>query len=191
VTVEFVALMPAFLFLTFFVFEIMVAVLWVGTVEKAVQLGARLAIVSNYAVTGLAPNQKNAVAAGYVPGAHCSQGGCVGFTVRTCSGGSIGDCNAANFNVLVNRMRSIAGLIQPQNVTITYDYIGLGFAGGPIIPRVTLTVQNVPYGAVVTTIMATFFRAATGNPSAISPLTNLPTVTATFTGEDLNTAGAS
>ncbi len=73
VAVEFVALLPAFLFLTFFVFDIAIAVLWVGTVEKAAQLGARLAIVSDYAVTGLPAGQKNNVRHGIrIPGQNCS-----------------------------------------------------------------------------------------------------------------------
>ena len=88
-------------------------------------------------------------------------------------------------------MRGLASLIQAQHVTIRYDYVGLGFAGGPIIPAVTVTVQGVPYGAIMTTILAGFMRIATGNPSAGSPLTNLPTITATFTGEDLSSLGAS
>jgi hypothetical protein len=88
-------------------------------------------------------------------------------------------------------MRGIAGIIQTTHVTIRYDYTGLGFAGGPIVPSVTVTVQGVPYGTIMTTILSGFMRLATGNPSAPSLLTNLPPVTATFTGEDLSSLGAS
>ena len=194
VAVEFVALLPAFLFLTFFVFEILIAVLWVGTVEKAAQLGTRLAIVSNKAVTGL-PAEYALRSTSYAYGQPCSAGACgtngTGFTSKVCTGGSGGDCDAANFTTIVNRMRGIAGIIQATHVTIRYDYTGLGFAGGPIVPSVTVTVQGVPYGAIMTTILSGFMRLTTGNPSAPSLLTNLPPVTATFTGEDLSSLGAS
>jgi len=194
VTVEFVALLPSFLFLTFFVIEIFVAVLWIGTVEKAAQLGARLAIVSNKAVNNL-PTDYPLRSTAYAYGQHCSSGACgtngTGFTSRQCAGGSGGDCNGPEFTTIVNRMRGIASIIQASHVTIRYDYVGLGFAGGPIIPAVTVTVQGVPYGTVMTTILAGFMRLVTGNPSAGSPLTNLPTITASFTGEDLSSLGAS
>jgi len=194
VAVEFVALLPAFLFLTFFIFEIFIAVLWVGTVEKAAQLGARLAVVSNVAVMGL-PTDYALRSTDYAYGQPCSAGACgnngLGFTSRVCTGGNGGDCDNANFTTILNRMRGIASLIQAQHVTIRYDYVGLGFAGGPTIPAVTVTVQGVPYGAIMTTILAGFMRIATGDPSAGSPLTNLPTITTTFTGEDLSSLGAS
>jgi hypothetical protein len=190
VAVEFVALMPAFVFLTFFIFEIFIAVLWVGTVEKTAQLGARLAVVSHTAVTGL-PTEYALRSAAYAYGQPCSAGACgstgQGFTTRTCAGGIGGDCNPAVclgaavscFQVIVNRMRGIASFIQ------------VGFAGGPIVPRVTVTVQNVPYGLFMTTILNGFIRLATGNPTATLGMTNIPTVSATYTGEDLSTAGAS
>jgi hypothetical protein len=194
VAVEFVALLPAFVFLTFFIFEIFVAVFLVGTVEKAAQLGARLAIVSNTAVTGL-PTDYALRSTAYAYGQPCSAGACgtggTGFTTRTCAGGSGGACDGPNFTVIVNRMRGIASIIQPQNVTIEYAYVGLGFAGGPIVPRVTVTVQNVPYGLFVTTILDGFIRLATDNQTTTLGLTNLPMITATYTGEDLSSLGAS
>ena len=191
VAVEFVALMPAFLFLTFFAFEVGLAVLWVGTVEKAAQLGARLAIVSNYAVTGLVPGQKNQTANAnlYPPGSNCPTG-CAAFTSQTCAGGSGGVCNPAGFSAIFNRMDAIANVLQPANVTITYTYVGLGFVGGPIVPRVTVTVQNVPYDTVSAGILARLMSLATGRTD-FPGLTIMPTITATFTGEDLSSAGAS
>jgi TadE-like protein len=218
VAVEFVALVPAFIFLTMFIFEIFIAVFWVGTAEKAAQLGARLAIVSGHAVTGLPTTY--AKRTGYVYGQLCSAGACgatgTGFATVSCTGPNIGNCDPALcpgrtvtcFQDIVNRMRGIASFIQPANVTITYEYVGLGFAGGPVIPRVTVTVgvtpasvtpsgvgQPVPYGLFMTNMLSGFMSLATCNPfvtcsPSASPLTNMPTVTATFTGEDLSTAGA-
>ena len=186
VAVEFVALLPAFLFLTFFVFEIGVAMFLIGSVEKAAQLGARLAVVSDVAVSAL--DQKNGVMPGFVPGDACGAGACTAFEEKTCNGG---DGCAAGFSAVVSRMANIARIIRAENVTITYAYVGLGFAGGPIVPRVTVTVQNVPYDTFATTIMAGFMRLATGDRTAQSLLTTLPTIEVTFTGEDLTSSGAS
>ena len=195
VAVEFVTLMPAFVFLTFFIIEIGVALLWIGTVEKAAQLGARMAVVSDYAVTGLPTSGKNAIANGFLPGGNCklvgqSQNPCVAFN----SGNALscpGSCNPQGFDAIFNRMDAIASMLQPSNVAISYTYAGLGFAGGPIVPRVTVTVQNVPYDSVMTSLLNRFYRLATGNQSANLGMTLLPVITATFTGEDLSSAAAS
>ena len=201
VAVEFVALMPAFLFLTLFIIEIAVAVFWVGTAEKAAQLGARLAIVSNKAVSGLPV--RNTVTGPYFNGDSCGIGACVQYATRSCSLASSGDCDLPNFNIIVNRMVALFPLLgrsplpAGNYVTITYSYSGLGHAGGPIVPSVFVTIQGVPYGTFMTTVLAGFMRlvtrpdAFTANPAATSPLTNLPTITAIFTGEDLSSAGAS
>src|SRR5712675_1195948 len=148
-TVEFVALMPAFLLLTFFIFEIIVAVMWVGTAEKAAQLGARLAIVSDYAVTTLTstpPTLNLASASTYLPGSQC--GGtpdkCTPFATQTCNGNvatSPSNPCSATFTTVVNRMSSISTLIQAKYVTITYSYAQLGFVNGRIVPRVTVTLS--------------------------------------------------
>jgi Flp pilus assembly protein TadG len=193
-TVEFVALMPAFLLLTFFIFEIIVAVLWVGTAEKAAQLGARLAIVSDYAVTTLTPTTTNlASAITYPPGSQC--GGttdkCTPFATQKCDGnvatGASNPCSAT-FTTIVNRMSSISALIKAKYVTITYSYAQLGFVTGRVVPSVTVTLSGVPYDTLVTTIVSSFFKLT--NPSATSPLTTLPAISVTLTGEDLSSAGA-
>jgi len=158
VTVEFVAIFPAFLLVTFFAFEMIVAMISVGTAEKAAQLGARQAMVSNYVVTTLTSGQTNAAAnATTPPGTPCASSGCLAFdsgVVTTCDGSlatsSSNPCSAADFTAVVNRIKScstctgISSLIQGSNIKIQYSYVGLGYAGGPIVPSVTVTIQNVP-----------------------------------------------
>jgi hypothetical protein len=199
-TVEFVALMPAFLLLTFFIAEVLIAVLWIGTAEKAAQLGARLAVVSNYAVTSLSPTTLNQPkTANDPPGKNCDTG-CAAFASASCDGSAMAaPCDATNFNAIVSRMQNIATLVQAQYVTITYAYTGdpmsgaggLGFAGGPIVPSVTVKLHGIPYNTVATAILANFFKKAAGDNTATSPLTNLPDISVTLTGEDLSSAGAS
>ena len=92
----------------------------------------------------------------------------------------------ATFTTVANRMRNIFNVANSK-ITITYTYVALGFAGGPPIPSVTVTVSGVPYDTILTTLMASFFARAGG----ASTFVNLPTMSVTMTGEDLSTAGAS
>jgi hypothetical protein len=209
VTVEFVALMPTFLLFTFFVIEILIAQFWVGTVEKAAQLGARLAVVSDNVITTTSACPPaagipltNCLATGFIYGDGCggSPDHCNSFTDRVCTANGTtcsctggGTCNTTAFNYIVGRMHGISGLIQTQydpHTTITYKYIGLGYAGGPIVPSVTVTLSGIPYGTLLTDILGNFFKKASGNNTATSPLTNLPPISVTITGEDLSTSGA-
>jgi hypothetical protein len=199
-TVEFVAVFGPFLLITFFIFEVIIAVLWIGTAEKAVQLGARLAVVFNPAVTGL-PATNATSAATVPPGSACgttTPDNCASFGPLICNGKTLAGCDQTALSLdwckskpidcIVNRISGTFSLLNhlpepaAHYITITYSYVGLGFAGGPAIPSVTVTLKNVPYGAVVTTTMAKFFAAGGG----VSPLTNLPTISVTLTGEDLS-----
>jgi len=94
-------------------------------------------------------------------------------------------------------MRSISPLIQAANVTVTYANAGLGYVGGPTVPRVTVTVSGVAYGTVMTSLMTAIsnlvtriFSVARRTPTTSPVLTNLPAISVTMTGEDLTTAGA-
>ncbi len=181
-TVEFVAIMPFFLLIAFFILEISIAIFRVATLEKAVQLGARVAVVSDPVIAGVPT--LNALGGSGAYGTPCStSGACAGFATQTCTGSG---CNAAEFARIANRMRNIFN-VADRYITISYSYAQLGFAGGPLIPSVTVTVSGVPYEAIVTTIMASFFTRAGGT----SPLVNLPPMSVTMTAEDLSTAGAS
>jgi hypothetical protein len=215
VTVEFVVLMPSFLLLTLFILEIAIAIFWVGTAEKAAQLGARLALVSDYAASRTyagAPvdeTTRYVLATGpYVYGQNCNVGACVPFETMTCTGGSGGDCRAGScfgdpdmrtcFQVIADRIRSpnypnaayrgLMSSIQNNNITVSYSYVGLGYAGGPLVPRVTVTVTGVPYPTVITSIVSRLFAFILG-AAAPPGLTTLPPITVTYTGEDQSTAG--
>jgi hypothetical protein len=149
-------------------------------------------------VSGLAPGSKNGLAANAVPGQNCPAA-CTAFATQTCTGGMGGDCadDPAAFDRIFTRMDAIAGVLQPGNVTIRYEYVGLGFAGGPVIPRVTVTVGRVgnagtavSYNTFTASVLAALMTLATGGDD-FPGLTTMPPITATFTGEDLNSAGAS
>jgi hypothetical protein len=219
-TFEFVALMPAFLLVTFFILEVAIAIFWVGTAEKAVQLGARLAVVSHYAASAnyngaaITETTRYALAGGgFTYGDNCSEGACVAFPTMTCTGGTGEDCRAGAcfghpdgrtcFEVIADRIRASAypnpayrglmGAIQNENITITYSDIALGYAGGPLVPRVTVTVTGVPYPTIVTSIVSNLFNFIfslfPGPAAAPLGLTTLPPITVTLTGEDQSSAG--
>jgi len=192
VTVEFVAVMTTFTLLTFFVMEVAIGIFWIGSAEKAAQLGARLAVVSNWAATP-APANNGLTSASYAYGQSCTSAGgpCVPFTTVTCTGSSTNctctngtTCSTSDFNYIAQRMSNMFGVLSNHNeyVTITYAWAGLGFAGGPVIPRVTVKLSGVPYDSMLTTVL----QKATG-----SSVATLPTISVTLTGEDLSTAGAS
>jgi hypothetical protein len=67
-------------------------------------------------------------------------------------------------------------------VRITYRYTGLGFAGGPTIPAIALELHDVPFQLGVLGLIGGLLGAG-------HQLT-LPPISATFTGEDLSSAGA-
>jgi Flp pilus assembly protein TadG len=185
-TVEFVAVMPVFLLTAIFAMEVAIAILWVGTAEKAAQLGARLAVVSTRVVaattcptvTGLPTT--NCLAPGFVYGQQCNIGACVPFCTATANC-TCTNCGTAEFTTIVTRMRGILSQIQAQNVSISYTYVGLGYAGGPVVPSVTVTISGVQMGGIMTAIFAKF----------VTGLTTLPPVSVTLTGEDLSSLGAS
>jgi hypothetical protein len=81
--------------------------------------------------------------------------------------------------------------IQNSNISISYSYVEMGYAGGPLVPRVTVTVTGVPYPTVMTSLVSRLFAYAAAILKTPVPagLTTLPPITVTLTGEDQNTAG--
>ena len=201
-TVEFVVIFPFFLILVLYGLEVILAVFWWQSVEEAAQLGARLAVVWDPAVTSeVCPTGGGGVSAGVLPttnckksgtsylyGGSCADGNCAGYSTVSCTGGSGGSCdsNSTAFTMICDRMRSMFGPVGGTGtthtcpgVTITYSDSGLGFAGGPVIPNVSVSISGVPFDVVDVPIL----------PNIIGTVS---TMTATLTGEDLSsTAGGS
>jgi Flp pilus assembly protein TadG len=182
-TVEFVVVAPVFLILFFLVIEVAGAFFWWKTAEKATQLGARLAIVRDVAVTGLPA--RNPKRDGAVFGLACAAASnpCNFDNQSTwvCTAGGAG-CNSEVFQNIMTEMQRIFGqAITDDNLTITYRYAGLGYAGGPFIPSVTVTLSQVPFG-----LFLGFLSSLSGAGDA---LLTLPDISATLTGEDLSSAG--
>jgi len=196
-TVEFVAAMLFFVVIFFFVMEIGVAVFWNATAEKAAQIGVRLAIVGDPTVTASAcPSDNNdgdPVPAGTLPLQNCRNGGtgaiygrpcstagtCHTWGPVTCVGGTGANCDAAGFATIAQRVRSIFNLATDDRITIRYEDTSLGYAGGPVIPLVTVEISNVPYDLLFASLLGRMSGTGTA-------LIQMPTVSATLTGEDLS-----
>ena len=169
---------------------------------KAVQIGARVAAVSNpvasavTAITGLE--------GGDLPGTAPPPA----FTTRTCSGSS-GSCSgggsydsAAMNTIVLGRgsaacggtlsvycigMQTIFPRVQPANVTVSYIYNGLGFAGRPgvivgtggPVPTITVELQGLNFQF--------FFLGGLMGFNNIA----IPSMRTTVTGEDLSSSAPS
>lgn len=175
VTTEFAVISFALLMTIFFIVELTLLYFFIQSSQKAAHMGARYAIVSDAAATGLPT--VNTLAGGGIFGTPCSEGSCVSFGPLTCTEGT---CDAAPFTALVSRMQGFLPGLMPEHVTVSYTYQGLGYAGGPVIPAVTVTISNVPYQ---TGILGVLMAAGQFNDI-------LPPVSVTLTGEDLSTSGA-
>ena len=156
-----------------FVIETTLYLFFSATLQKAVQAGARAAVVSDPMTAGVP--DINARSATGVFGVDCGDASapCTGFATISCVGGST--CDSTQFDRVFDHMQGFSGLLEQSMVTVTYEYVGLGFAGGPVAPLVTVTVQGVPYRTGI-------FGLILSNANVLS---SLPNQTASMTGEDL------
>ena len=184
-TVEFVVLFVGFIALMFFVVELTVYVFFLATLEKAAEAGVRVAVTSA-PVVNLPATIEPTESARYGDNCNEGSGACVPFSATpiTCTGPA--ECSRGDFDRIVAHMQRFNGLIQPDNVTLTYTDVGIGFAGGPPAPMVTVTVRCVPFRASVLKL----FGIDTDNAQdwgCQHELTEvmLPPRSASMTGEDL------
>ena len=182
-TVEFVVVAPVFLLLFFLTIEVASAFFWWKTAEKATQLAARSAFGREPAATGVP--LRNPRRSGTLFGLACSDpSNPCNFDAQsswTCTAGATG-CDPEAFATVISEMRRVLGQsVQNENLVITYSYCGLGYAGGPFVPAVTVTLTGVPFG-----MFMGFLSGLAGNYEALQIL---PDISATLTGEDLSTAG--
>lgn len=155
--------------------------------EKATQVGARVAIVTNVLAPGLATTnyvgtdpggtgtpltQGDVIPASALGEVTCTNASCT-CTANPCP--TPGTLNAAAFNLVVERMKFMKPDITAANVRVIYRGSGLGYAGDPngiqIQPLVTVEIRDLQFRPL--TILA--FKALT-----------LPSFSTTLTGEDLS-----
>lgn len=155
--------------------------------EKAVQIGARAAVVTDFVAPRIASAnyvdlgvpQGDVIPASKFGVMVCSN------TTCTCQSGScpLGTAgaayNSAAFSLIANRMRDIEPDIADGNVFIEYRGSGLGYAGDPnvgsdivsdIAPLTTVRLSNMQFQPITTLLFATTIP--------------LPSVSHTLTMED-------
>ncbi len=171
-TIEFVIVFLGFITMIFFVIETTLYQFSLASLEKAAQAGVRAAVTSPAVATGVP--QRIAKQSTGVFGYKCTDAAakCISFGTVSCTGSA---CGAAPFARILAHMKGFNGRIAAENVTVTYSDVGIGFAGGPTVPMVTVQIDNVPYDAG---IFGLLLSNATG-------LAALPRRAATMTGEDL------
>ncbi|MFM5885212.1 MAG: TadE/TadG family type IV pilus assembly protein [Novosphingobium sp.] len=141
---------------------------------KAVQVGARWAVVTDtipdglrtysFATSGSIP-QGTTVPAGSFPGIVCT--GTSSAATCTWKGGGAAPSgftltqSATNkpFQKLVERMKQIDPDIDYANVTVDYDWSGIGFSGDPngpdLAPLTKVTIQNMQFKPMTTFLFRT------------------------------------
>lgn len=151
-------------------------------VEKATQMGARMAVVTNMVPGGLAAQNYGTTLGQGAPiptssfgAAQCSSsGGTVSCTCATSPCPTLTPFDTAAFTAVTDRMMLIAGILHPSNVTIRYENSGLGYAGDPtgpdVAPIVTVSVTGVSFDPLIGQFFGISLR--------------FPVVTASLTLED-------
>ena len=175
---EFAIVLPLLLM---FIFGIIDAGRWIWTfnrAEKAAQMGARMAVVTNPLSSSLTTTYVGACSPALTQGdlipADC-------FSTITCTNGgcSSGTEDTTAFNAIVGRMQNFLPQITAANVVVEYSSSGLGYAGNPNGPDISPLV-TVKIGAPATALQFTPMT------SLLLTTMNMPSVTTTLTAEDLS-----
>jgi Flp pilus assembly pilin Flp len=144
-----------------------------NSAKAATRAGARFAAVSPMVSTKLATY--SGVDSGIGNGEPIPPNAALNVSC-TSSSCSSGGADAAAFAAIVARMQGYYGRVQPANVVVEYEHVGLGVSGTP----------NAPDVQPLVTVRLTGLTFAPGmlQVFGIAPF-NLPPVASTFSGEDL------
>ena len=152
---EFTLVLPLLLLLLFGIIDAGRFLWEVNKAEKATQVGARVAVVTDVLAPGL-------TSAGYVGVGGLTQGDLIpasALGLVTCTNASctcttspcpaLGTMLPANFTRIYDRMRAMKRDITPATVRVTYRGSGLGYAGDPngmdVSPLVTVQLTGVQF----------------------------------------------
>lgn len=186
VTIEYVVLLLPLLMLVFVSFQIALAYHFSLTAQKAVELGARIAAVRD-PVSLLLPRVNTFDGgSGASLGDPCAEtGACVDpGGPWVCTGADLGGgaCSAAAFQDVFAEVDRIAYLLDPEDLSVSYYYGRLGYAGGPFVPIVQVSIQERPF------FLQFFFNLGFGLGGDPDGRLDLPAVAASAIAEDLSTS---
>jgi len=192
---EFALVLPLALVLIFGVIDAGRFMWAYNRAEKATQMGARVAIVTNVLAPGLASTsyvgqtvggvtltQGDRIPAAALGKVTCSSSsGTVSCSCTTNPCPSLGTPVAADFTRIVTAMKNMEPRVNADNVKVIYQGSGLGFAGDPngieVSPLVTVQLSSTPAATALkfTPITVLLFKTIT-----------MPSFSTTLTGEDLS-----
>lgn len=186
-SVEYVVLFLPLIALVFTSFQIALAFHFALTAQKAVENGARVAAVRDPVYRREYLPTTNVPAAGARTGDACAlNNNCVapsgGPWVCTNADLNQPQCDANAFKEVFDEVAAVAYLLNPDNLVVAYDYYELGFANGPFVPLVTVTIAERPF------MLQFFFNLAYGQDreAGSQEVGLLPAVQATAIAEDLS-----
>lgn len=164
---EFALVLPIALLFFFGIIDVGRYMWEVNRAEKATQIGARVAVVTQLIPTNLATTnfvtgavlQGDPVPLSSFSGTRCTAGACSTLPTGRCTNGTSGSnwgYDSAAFNDLVTRMRQIAPAVSATNVVIEYLNVGLGYAGDPngpdVAPLISIRVCGLRFVPITTQV---------------------------------------
>jgi len=216
ISVEYVIVIGLLFVLTIALIEFSLALWQWNTAEKATELGVRYAVQSNPVASAFL-NYNAISGGGFAPGIFmtttkvppftlsctttdgvsgscpCSGAGCGAF-IAGLGGDPVDEFNGAAFNAILVRMDGVfrGSDLGPENVKIDYSHVGTGFAGRPgldIVPVVTVRLDGVTFDFMILSFIRPLMFYGLDQSTSSGFL--MPPFTATLSGEDMNSAGAS
>jgi TadE-like protein len=179
---EFALVLPILILFLLGIIDVGRTMWLINTAEKATQIGARMAVVTDMVPGGLyAENygatlgQGAAIPLTSFGAARCNKPATtVSCDCLTTPCPTLTPLDAPAFDAIVTRMRQISSIIGASNVEIVYANSGLGYAGDPngadVAPLVTVTARNLSFTPLLFQIFGASFA--------------LPPVSASLTMED-------
>jgi len=175
---EFALVLPLLLILLFGIIDVGRYLWQFNQAEKATQMGARYAVVTDPVLNGLY-TYSFSVSGGVpqgtaVPTASFDNATCTNSTCTCAPGGgfcSATSRNATAFTNIVARMKMMYPTLTASNVQVNYRNVGLGFAGDPDGPDVSALVTVSVTGLTFRPMTCLVFACSISMPDFRAALT--------------------
>ena len=183
-TLEYVILFLPLVAMVFTCFQIALAYHFALTSQKAVENGARIAAVRSPVANDLPTI--NVAQSGAETGDRCAlPGSCVdpgGPWVCTFADLDA-SCDREAFDDVFQEVAALAYLLSPEDLEVTYRYADLGFANGPFVPIVEVTIVERPF---FLQIGFSLYYGPDATDDNVADVKRLPAATATAIAEDMS-----